>query len=166
MTIQQISSAALPPDVFDRNCPTRQVLDRVGDRWTVLVVLTLTSGSRRFTELRGCVAGITPKMLTSTLRGLERDGLVSRRIYAEVPPRVEYTLTPLGRSLCAPMQAITDWAEEHIREIEAARDDYDRSARPRRARGAGAGGVTGRGRAGGGGRESNPPLRDRRSRPL
>ena len=128
MTIQQISSAVPPPDVFDQSCPTRQVLDRVGDRWTVLVVLTLTSGSRRFTELRGCVAGITPKMLTSTLRGLERDGLVSRRIYAEVPPRVEYTLTPLGHSLCAPMQAITDWAEEHIREIEAARDDYNRSA--------------------------------------
>lgn len=117
-----------PPAAFDQNCPTRQVLDRVGDRWTVLVVLALTGGSRRFTELRGRVAGITPKTLTSTLRGLERDGLVSRRIYVEVPPRVEYTLTPLGASLCEPLHAITDWAEQHIRQIEAARDDYDRGS--------------------------------------
>ncbi|HEV8295789.1 MAG TPA: helix-turn-helix domain-containing protein [Acidimicrobiales bacterium] len=109
------------PDVFDPNCPTRQVLDRIGDRWTVLVVLTLLHATLRFTELRRAIAGITPKALTATLRALERDGLVERQIYAEVPPRVEYRLTDLGRSLERPLRAITDWAEEHITEIETAR---------------------------------------------
>src|SRR5919204_6088598 len=110
-----------PPDVFDPNCPTRQVLDRIGDRWTVLVVLTLLGRTLRFTELRREIRGVTPKALTATLRALERDGLVERRVYAEVPPRVEYTLTELGASLEAPLRAITDWAEEHITEIERAR---------------------------------------------
>ena len=112
---------AVPPNVFDPNCPTRQVLDRIGDRWTVLVVLTLLDATLRFTELRRAIPGVTPKALTATLRGLERDGLVERRVFAEVPPRVEYTLTPLGRSLEQPLRAIKDWAEEHIAEIEAAR---------------------------------------------
>ena len=116
------------PNVFDPDCPTRQVLDRIGDRWTVLVVLTLLAGTRRFSDLRLRVRGITPKVLTSTLRGLERDGLVVRRIYAEVPPRVEYSLTDLGRSLEEPLRAISGWAEQHMPEIEAARDDYDKSA--------------------------------------
>jgi DNA-binding HxlR family transcriptional regulator len=111
----------LAPNVFDPNCPTRQVLDRIGDRWTVLVILTLLGRTLRFTELRQQIQGITPKALTATLRALERDGLVARRVYAEVPPRVEYTLTDLGRSLEAPLRAITDWAEQHIGEIERAR---------------------------------------------
>src|SRR5919204_5785839 len=110
-----------PPDVFDPNCPTRQVLDRIGDRWTVLVVLTLLDGTLRFTELRRAIPGVTPKALTATLRSLERDGLVERQVYAEVPPRVEYRLTPLGRSLEAPLRAIKDWAEDHITAIEGAR---------------------------------------------
>ena len=112
---------AFPPNVFDPNCPTRQVLDRIGDRWTVLVVLTLLDATLRFTELRRAIPGVTPKALTAALRGLERDGLVERQVFAEVPPRVEYTLTPLGRSLEQPLRAIKDWAEEHIAEIEAAR---------------------------------------------
>jgi DNA-binding HxlR family transcriptional regulator len=118
---------SVPPDVFDPNCPTRQVLDRIGDRWTVLVVLTLLDRTLRFTELRRAIPGVTPKALTATLRALERDGLVERRVYAEVPPRVEYSLTPLGRSLEQPLGAIKEWAETNITEIEAARARAERS---------------------------------------
>lgn len=108
-------------DVFNPLCPTRQVLDRIGDRWTVMIVLTLLDGTKRFGELREAIEGISPKVLTAALRGLERDGLVDRRIYAEVPPRVEYTLTALGRTLEAPLRAVRDWAEQHMPEIEQAR---------------------------------------------
>ena len=108
-------------NVFDPACPTRAVLDRIGDRWTVLVVLVLLSGTRRFGELRDAIPGVSPKVLTATLRALERDGLVVRHVYAEVPPRVDYTLTQLGRSLEAPLQAIRSWAETNMPAIEAAR---------------------------------------------
>jgi DNA-binding HxlR family transcriptional regulator len=109
-------------DAFDPACPTRLVLDRIGDRWTVLVVLALRDGPRRFTELRKHVNGVTPKVLTQTLRAMERDGLLVREVFAEVPPRVEYTLTPLGMSLQTPIQAITDWAEAHVGQVMAARE--------------------------------------------
>ena len=89
-------------DVFDPDCPTRLVLDRIGDKWTVLAVLLLSSGPLRFTELRDRIGKVAPKVLTQTLRRLQRDGLVSREIFAEVPPRVVYTLTPMGESLIAP----------------------------------------------------------------
>lgn len=108
-------------DVFNPLCPTRQVLDRIGDRWTVMIVLALIDGTKRFGELREAVQGISPKVLTAALRGLERDGLVERRIYAEVPPRVDYTLTPLGGTLAVPLRAVRDWAEQHMSEIEQAR---------------------------------------------
>jgi DNA-binding HxlR family transcriptional regulator len=121
MESPEIPIPARRPDLFDPNCPTRQLLDRIGDRWTVLVVLTLLKGTLRFTELRRAIPGVTPKALTATLRGLERDGMVDRRVFAEVPPRVEYTLTPLGRSLEAPLRAIKQWAEGHITEIEESR---------------------------------------------
>lgn len=94
-------------------CPGRVVLDRIGDRWTVLIIGVLEGGTRRFSELRDAVGGITPKVLTQTLRALERDGLVTRTVYAEVPPRVEYTLTDLGRSLIPTIGAIRDWAEQN-----------------------------------------------------
>ena len=109
-------------NAFDPECPTRLVLDRIGDRWTVLVVLTLRDGARRFTEVRKAVNGVTPKVLTQTLRAMERDGLVTRQVFAEVPPRVEYELTPLGMSLQDPIQAITDWAEKNVGEVMAARE--------------------------------------------
>ncbi|GAB2828672.1 helix-turn-helix domain-containing protein [Actinoallomurus bryophytorum] len=109
-------------NAFDPECPTRQVLDRIGDRWTVLIVLSLRDGARRFTELRKAVNGVTPKVLTQTLRAMERDGLLTRRVFAEVPPRVEYELTPLGMSLQGPIQAITDWAEKNMSEVMAARE--------------------------------------------
>jgi DNA-binding HxlR family transcriptional regulator len=112
-------------DVFDPDCPTRLVLDRIGDKWTVLAVLLLSSGPLRFTELRDGIGKVAPKVLTQTLRRLQRDGLVSREIFAEVPPRVVYTLTPMGESLIGPIQAVSDWAEEHMPAISAAQNSYD-----------------------------------------
>ena len=108
-------------DIFNPDCPTRAVLDRIGDRWTVLVVLVLLSGTQRFGELRDKIVGVSPKVLTATLRALERDGLITRHVYAEVPPRVDYTLTQLGRSLEIPLMAIREWAETNMPAIEAAR---------------------------------------------
>jgi DNA-binding HxlR family transcriptional regulator len=117
-------------DAFDPGCPTRLILDRIGDKWSVLVVLSLTAGPRRFTELRRAIGGVTPKVLTQTLRAMERDGLLTRRVFAEVPPRVEYALTPLGRSLHAPIQAITEWAEENVEAVVSARTRHDGHDRP------------------------------------
>ena len=84
---------------YDKDCPSRQVLDRIGDTWSVLIVGSLADGPRRYTELAARIDGISPKMLTQTLRGLERDGMISRTVYPVVPPRVDYALTDLGRSL-------------------------------------------------------------------
>jgi DNA-binding HxlR family transcriptional regulator len=115
----------LPPNAFARACASRVVLDRIGDRWTVLIVVALSGGALRFSHLRAKIEGITPKVLTQTLRGLERDGLVTRTIYAEVPPRVEYELTALGRDLLAPIDAIRIWAEAHAARIVANRERFD-----------------------------------------
>jgi DNA-binding HxlR family transcriptional regulator len=113
-------------NVYDPDCPTRLVLDRIGDKWTVLVVLVLLDGSQRFSQLRARVGGVAPKVLTQTLRRLERDGIITRASFAEIPPRVEYALTPLGRSLEQPIRAISDWAEENMPRISRARETYDR----------------------------------------
>lgn len=104
-------------DVMAASCPSRMVLNRIGARWTIFVVTALTDGPMRFTELKEHIQGITPKVLTETLRALETDGLVLRRSFEENPPRVEYTLTPLGRSLWVPLQALREWAETHVPEI-------------------------------------------------
>jgi DNA-binding HxlR family transcriptional regulator len=112
-------------DLFDPDCPTRRVLDRIGDKWTVLVVLLLSDGPMRFTQLRGDLGHVAPKVLTQTLRRMERDGLITRHIYAEVPPRVDYALTDLGRSLTEPIAAVADWAEAHIDQITSAQAAYD-----------------------------------------
>jgi DNA-binding HxlR family transcriptional regulator len=117
-----------PGDAFDPNCPTRVVLDRIGDKWSVLVVLSLAGGPRRFSELRQAIGGVTPKVLTQTLRAMERDGLLTRKVFAEVPPRVEYALTELGHSLDGPIRAITDWAETHVNEVMDARSAHDSAA--------------------------------------
>ena len=119
-------------DVFNNRCPTRQVLDRIADKWTVLIVRRLADGTMRFAELRRAVDGISQKVLTSTLRGLERDGLITRRVYASVPPRVEYTLTDLGRSLCGLVGDICWWAEASIDQVEAARARFDEASRAER----------------------------------
>ena len=112
-------------NVFDPSCPSRVVLDRLADKWTGLVILALSDGRLRFGELRTRIGGVTPKVLTETLRALERDGLVTRKVYAEVPPRVEYALTPTGRSLREPLLAVQEWAEKHVGGILAARAKAD-----------------------------------------
>nr|WP_202886565.1 helix-turn-helix domain-containing protein [Kribbella sandramycini] len=101
------------------------ILDRIGDKWTALAVLRLQHGPLRFTELRDGIGSVAPKVLTQTLRRLERDGLLTREVFAEVPPRVVYDLTPMGRSLIGPLTAVSDWAEEHINAITTAQGQYD-----------------------------------------
>jgi DNA-binding HxlR family transcriptional regulator len=118
-------TSAAQGDLFDPDCPTRLVLDRIGAKWTVLVVLLLSDGPMRFSELRGHLGRVAPKVLTQTLRRMERDGLVTREIFAEVPPRVEYALTGLGSSLIEPIAAIGDWAEVNVDRITAAQAAYD-----------------------------------------
>ncbi|MBD3782572.1 MAG: helix-turn-helix transcriptional regulator [Micrococcales bacterium] len=113
------------PSPYAADCPTRTVLDRVGDRWTVLVLLLLERRTHRFTELQRSIEGISPKVLTQTLRALERDGLVTRVVHPEVPPRVEYSLTALGRTLVSAVAALDVWARSHIDEVEQARAAYD-----------------------------------------
>ena len=115
-------------DVLAAACPTRQVINGIGDRWSLLVLYALEGGTLRFQELRRAVDGVSQKMLTQTLRTLQRDGLVSRTVYASVPPKVEYALTPLGASLSESIAAIRAWAYAHMDQIEAARHDYDEAA--------------------------------------
>ena len=104
------------------------VIGRVADKWTMLILEALTEhGEQRFTRLGELVGGVSQKMLTQTLRGLERDGLVTRTVFAQVPPRVDYDLTDPGRSLIAPLAALDAWAREHIDTIEASRTTYDAS---------------------------------------
>jgi len=111
---------------YDAHCPTRRILDRIGDRWTVLIIGALGDGDARFSELRRRIEGISQKMLTQTLRGLERDGLVSRTVYPEVPVRVEYSLTNAGRTLLEPLSALQTWAIEHLSDVSASQGAYDR----------------------------------------
>jgi DNA-binding HxlR family transcriptional regulator len=115
-------------DVLDVACPTRQVLARIGDKWSMLVICALESDARRFSALRRQIGGITQKMLTQTLRGLERDGLVSREAFPTVPVTVEYTLTPLGHSLAEAVETLRTWAYAHMQDIETARAAF--AARP------------------------------------
>jgi DNA-binding HxlR family transcriptional regulator len=106
-------------------CPTRQTLGRLADRWTVGLLESLAGGGKRFGELRAACAGISEKMLTQTLRSLERDGLVDRRALPSTPPGVEYALTDLGRSLLEPLNAVRAWGREHMDDVERARLSYD-----------------------------------------
>jgi DNA-binding HxlR family transcriptional regulator len=106
-------------------CPPRLVLDRIGDKWSVLIVLNLSDGPKRFSALRELLHHVTPKVLTHTLRGMERDGLLTRKVFAEVPPRVEYELTALGHSLLPVMEPINAWALEHVDEVLSLRKTHD-----------------------------------------
>jgi DNA-binding HxlR family transcriptional regulator len=106
------------------NCPVRNVLDRVGDQWSLLVLLTLGHGTHRFTELQRAIGDISKRMLAETLRKLERDGFVSRKVYPTVPPKVEYRLRPLGGSLVKQLQALVKWANQHHEDVRKARNDY------------------------------------------
>ncbi|KAA1424776.1 helix-turn-helix transcriptional regulator [Mumia zhuanghuii] len=111
------------------NCEVRQILDRIADKWSLLVISLLEEKTMRFNELRRAIDGISQRMLTVTLRNLERDGLICRTVYAEVPPRVEYHLTPLGCTLLGTIQSLVRWTEQHQEEIVRARAEFDASAR-------------------------------------
>ena len=119
----------------DERCvAVREVLSRVGDKWSVQVIVLLGEGTKRFTELKRAIEGISQRMLTLTLRALERDGLVIRTVYPDVPLRVDYVLTPLGRTLLAPVETMAAWAQDHRQEIQRARETFDERAAATRTR--------------------------------
>ncbi|MBJ8338914.1 helix-turn-helix transcriptional regulator [Antrihabitans sp. YC3-6] len=124
---QRREEAKLEYDAFMAGCPSRQLLDRISDKWVGLVLAAMADRPRRYGELSKEVAGVSPKMLTQTLRSLERDGLVARYVTAEVPVRVDYELTDLGHSLMPLMRAIKSWAEAHMDDVHVARSEYDRT---------------------------------------
>lgn len=114
-------------DAYQTECPTRLVLNRIADKWAVLVLGLLESETKRFSALQREIGGISQKMLTQTLRGLERDGLIARTIYPTVPPKVEYTITPLGKTLVGLLAALRVWSETHIEEVQQAQSNYDKA---------------------------------------
>ncbi|MEV7778861.1 helix-turn-helix domain-containing protein [Kitasatospora sp. NPDC088351] len=118
-----------PPNVYDRMCPSRGVLEHVTSRWGVLVLAALAERGYRFSELRRRVSGVSEKMLAQTLQTLERDGFVLREAHPVIPPRVDYSLTPLGREAAGLVAALARWSEERVPAVEQARAEYD--ARPR-----------------------------------
>lgn len=119
-----VESSGLPADAYSAKCPTRQVLDHIAGKWTVLVVDALAGGTMRYTDLRRRIDGVSQKMLTQTLRSLEADGFVTRTVFPTIPPRVDYELTDLGHSLAGPIHVLRRWTEAHINEIERARRDH------------------------------------------
>lgn len=122
---QRREQARLDYDAFLKSCPTNQLLDRISDKWVSLVVSALAAGPMRYSDLGRKLAGVSPKMLTQTLRSLERDGILTRTVTPSVPVRVDYELTPLGRSLSLLLTAVKDWAETHFDEVHQARERYD-----------------------------------------
>ena len=125
---QRREQARIEYDAFIKGCPTNQLLARISDKWVSLVVSALAEGPMRYSDLGRKIAGVSPKMLTQTLRSVERDGLVSRTVTPSVPVRVDYELTPLGTSLTCLLSAVKDWAEGHIEEVNEARERYDSAA--------------------------------------
>ena len=126
MCYRYLMETTLRYDALKARCPTRQVIARIADKWTMLVITALEGeDALRFSELSRRIEGVSQKMLTQTLRALERDGLVSRTVYPTVPVTVEYRLTPLGQSLTKAVDAIRDWAYGHMTEIDLARDAFD-----------------------------------------
>ncbi|NHH83191.1 winged helix-turn-helix transcriptional regulator [Burkholderia gladioli] len=109
---------------------TREILDRIGDKWSLYIVATLANGPRRFNELKRGIDGISQRMLTLTLRGLERDGLITRTMYPTIPPRVDYELTDMGRTLLKPVMALVNWASENQVAIAEARKRFDEAPEP------------------------------------
>ena len=109
------------------HCPVRDVLDRVGGKWSILMIMTLATRPQRFSELHRAVRDISKRMLTQTLRDLERDGLITRHVFPTKPPSVEYRLAPLGQSLLEPMATLIDWADTRYPDIDAARGRFDRA---------------------------------------
>jgi DNA-binding HxlR family transcriptional regulator len=116
-----MATQTIRPNVLDQHCESRQALELIADKWTALVVYALVDGPRRHGELRRTIDGISQKMLTQTLRRMEADGLVDRKVFDTVPPHVEYSLTRLGRTLEKPLVAICEWAMGHLPELRRAR---------------------------------------------
>ncbi len=114
-----------PRHTNDSCTPVRTVLARIADKWSILTIMVLSEGTKRFSELQRSIEGISQRMLTLTLRGLERDGMVTRTVYPTIPPRVDYTLTPMGESLREPVSALGGWVIANLPEIDAARQRFD-----------------------------------------
>jgi DNA-binding HxlR family transcriptional regulator len=112
-------------NAYSADCPTRQILDRVGDKWAVLILLLVRDEPMRFNQLRRAIEGISQKMLSQVLKSLERDGLIRRRAIATVPVTVEYSITPLGLTLASAVDPLRDWAEHNLKEVLAAQRRYD-----------------------------------------
>ena len=123
---EQRAQAKTAYDAFLAACPTRQLLDAISDKWVTLTLTALAGGPQRYNGLRKQIAGVSQKMLTQTLRSLERSGLVSRTVTPSVPVRVDYALTPLGASLMPVVAAVKDWAEQNIDDVRTAQDEFDR----------------------------------------
>ncbi|MFI6483894.1 winged helix-turn-helix transcriptional regulator [Nonomuraea sp. NPDC050663] len=119
------AEAKVAYDAYIDKCPSRKLLDTLSDKWVSLVLVALSDGPRRYSDVARRIAGVSQKMLTQTLRSMERDGLVTRTVTPAVPVRVDYELTALGRTLLPLMAAVKAWAEEHIEEVEEARGRYD-----------------------------------------
>lgn len=119
-----------PANPYAQDCPTRLVLDRIADKWTVLLLILLSRRSWRFNELRREIGGLTQKMASQTLKGLERDGLVKRKVTPTVPVTVEYSITPLGRTLSDTVDGLRIWAERHMGDVAKAQLQYDRTKAP------------------------------------
>lgn len=122
---QRRAEARIAYDAFVAACPSRQLLDRLSDKWTTLVINALAGGPLRYAELARIIAGVSQKMLTQTLRSLERDGLVSRTVTPSVPVRVDYELTQIGRELLTVLSAVKTWSERHIEQVLDSREAYD-----------------------------------------
>jgi len=113
--------------IFDTNCEGHQILEKIANKWTILIIYALTQGKKRYSDLKQQINGISPKMLVQNLRNLERSGLIKREVFPSVPPRVDYSLTALGESLAEPLAILGEWAYQHISDIEAATKQYDSS---------------------------------------
>lgn len=122
---QRRARARVDYDAFLAGCPSRKLLDRVSDKWVTLSLSALSDGPQRYSEISRRIAGVSQKMLTQTLRTLERDGLVTRTVTPTVPVRVDYELTPLGASLLAQLQPLKRWAEQHMTDVEKAQEAFD-----------------------------------------
>lgn len=128
MTAEDETDAARRAVFNTELCPVRDVLDRIGDKWSTLLLLTLGEGPHRFGALKRAVPDISQRMLTQTLRDLQRDGMISRTVFPTQPPSVEYRLTPMGESILGPLRALSDWADAHHAAIKAARATFDATA--------------------------------------
>src|SRR5258708_32301191 len=124
-----VTKKKLEEPIIRPDCHTRRGLELIADQWTMLVIVALREDTKRFSQLHAHIEGISKKMLTQTLRGLERNGLVKRVIYPVVPPMVEYSLTPLGLTLIEPIGALRDWSEQYIEEVERMRASYDQKSK-------------------------------------